>query len=200
MSFGFMKSGDKKEIKKTVELIENAIKNEGMVELIVVNSMDSGPPIKKEATSHGILPLRLVYLDGELEVIGEELKRGILRPFLVENICEIQERHLPKNYKKNLTGQDVIDYIESGRLVIENEERLVLKIPSGQKIDLAPPYLYMGNPFAAINSDGDMIWAASLEISIPLFEWLSMNPKIEILDPPSVAIQLQLFLQNKRRA
>ncbi len=195
MPFGFMRSGQKLEMNQRIDQIEKAIVNQEVIAVSLENSL-----IQKSSKQQVIiLPLRLVYIDGELEVIGEEIPKGILRPYLVGDIHEIEAKAHSKDYRKNITSQDVIDYIESGRLITENEERLVLKIPAGNNIDLAPPHLYMGNPFAAVNSDGEMIWAATVEVSNPLFEWLSSLQKIEVLDPPSVAIQLQLFLQNNKR-
>ena len=56
----------------------------------------------------------------------------------------------------------------------------------------------MADPYITTNMDGHVIWAASVEVSDELFEWLyELGDKVEILDPTSIKETYLQFLQSK---
>lgn len=128
-------------------------------------------------------PHRVVYIDGDLTFIGEEVYDRCLVSY---NFAEITNTisDLEKDYKPNFSGSEIDDFIYAIRTITGNEERLVLKITSPEKVNLKPDYQFLGNPYITVNNEGDFIWAASVEISNELFDWMStIKEDIEILDP-----------------
>ena len=53
----------------------------------------------------------------------------------------------------------------------------------------------MGTPYRTSNMNGDIIWAASVEISEPLMEWLyQVKNNVEILDPAFLKEKFKEYL------
>ncbi len=129
-----------------------------------------------------IFPHRQVYLDGILCVVGESIQDKALCYFSVEDISEVEDSTC--HYEPNLSQIEINEFIGHLRLVNGKEERLVLKIYSQEEADLMPQHHYLGNPFVTSNTEGDMIWAATIEMCDDVFQWLyQMNDRVEILDP-----------------
>jgi hypothetical protein len=129
-----------------------------------------------------IFPHRLVFLDGVLCVIGEDVHSKILKFFPIEEISETQE--LSAAYEANLSQIEVSEFINDLRLINGKQERLILKFHATAEVDVLPAYHYLHNPYVTTNSEGDMIWAATLEMCDDVFQWLyQMKDQIEILDP-----------------
>ena len=94
------------------------------------------------------------------------------------------------------------------RAVSGREERLVLKINQEVPVDLNPSYQFLGHPYMTANADGDFIWAASVEVSSELYDWLiSLGDSVEILDPQGLKsefekykeIRLKDFMEEEQR-
>ena len=129
-----------------------------------------------------IFPMRLVFLDGTLCVIGESIKDKALVFFGVEDIKDIRDSE--HTHDPHISQIEVNEFICHLRLINGKEERLILKIYSQYEADLLPTHHYLGNPFVTSNTEGDMIWAATLEMCDDLFEWLhTMKERVEVLDP-----------------
>lgn len=129
-----------------------------------------------------IYPHRLVHLDGILCVVGESTNDKVLVYFGLEDIRGTEFFKVP--YEPNLSQIEVNEFICHLRMVNGKEERLVLKVYSQYETDLLPSHHYLGNPFVTSNSEGDMIWAATVEMCEDIFTWLySMKDRVEILDP-----------------
>lgn len=140
---------------------------------------------------------KIVYLDGALCVVGEDCSDRCLVYFDTSEIMKIKKMY-SSDYKANFSQVEVNDFIFAIRAVSGNEERLVLKIRDQQGIDLAPAYHFLGNPYVTSNLEGDMIWAASVEISEGFFEWLyELRSKVEILDPIEVKENFEAFCHQK---
>jgi hypothetical protein len=143
-------------------------------------------------------PHRLVFLDGGLSIVGEECNDRCLAYFQVEDLKEaiLEEGE----YKPNFSGVEVNDFIFAIRAVSGKEERLILKITSAESIDLKPPYHFLGNPYITSSLEGDLIWAASVEISEDLFEWLyEVRHHIEILDPSNLESEYYRYCEERRK-
>lgn len=149
---------------------------------------------KKECA---VFPHRLVFLDGTLCVVGESSHDKTLVYFGVEDIKETRE--INQHYEPNLSQIEVNEFISHLRLINGKEERLVLKIYNQYEADLLPSHHYLGNPFVTSNSEGEMIWAATIEICDDLFQWLySMKERVEVLDPGHVRKEFAHFCELKK--
>ncbi len=82
--------------------------------------------------------------------------------------------------------REIEDFISGLRAVGENELRLVLKIYSQTKFETNVKRQHFANQCMVTNPMGDFIWAASIEPSDEVYEWIeSLGPDVEILDPIS---------------
>jgi hypothetical protein len=144
-----------------------------------------------------IFPLRLVFLDGALCVIGEDIHDKTLSYFALSDLVSIEEKKI--EYVPSISQIEVNEFIIHLRLVSGNEERLILKIYSTFDAELIPQNHFLGNPFVTSNSDGDFIWAASIEMCEEVYQWLySLKDKIEILDPGHVKKEFDHFCEIKK--
>lgn len=134
-----------------------------------------------------IYPHKLVYLEGELNLIGEDVVDRCLVALPVVDVHNVRF-DVTKNYRVNFSSLEVDDFILAMRVVSGNEDRLVLKLKANSDVDLNPPYHFLGNPYITTNSQGDVIWAASVEVCDDFYAWLhGLGDRVEILDPPHVA-------------
>lgn len=138
----------------------------------------------------------IIILDGRLSVIAEEVIDRCLISFFVTDIESISFRP-EHSYEANYSSLQVEDFIAGMRAVIDNEERLVLKIYNPEKVDLNPPYHFLGSPYITSNANGDYIWAASVEVSEELFVWLeAIKDDVEIIDPEPIVKEFENYLKN----
>ena len=147
---------------------------------------------------NSLFPHRLVFLDGVLCVVGESLKDKTLVYFGVEDISSISE--LKKDHEPNLSQIEINDFIAHLRIINGKEERLILKIYSQYDTDLLPSHHYLENPFVTSNAEGDMIWAATIEMCDEVFQWLyNMRDRVEILDPGHIRKEFSLYCELKKQ-
>lgn len=133
-----------------------------------------------------IFPHKVVYLEGELCLIGEDVYDRCLVSYPVEGVESIRY-DMTKNYRPNFSTIEVDDFIMAMRVVSGSEERLVLKLKTYGDVDLNPPYHFLGNPYITTNSEGDVIWAASVEVCPDFYAWLhTLGDRVQIMDPPHV--------------
>lgn len=141
---------------------------------------------------------RLVFLDGELCVVGEDCSDRCLVYFPIQELTSLKKIE-KVNYQPNFSSIEVNDFIFAIRAVTGNEERMVLKIKNQESINLTPDYHFLGNPFITSNLEGDLIWAASVEISNELYDWLyQMKDQIEILDPKIIRENFEAYCQFQK--
>jgi hypothetical protein len=158
-------------------------------------------PIKIEFFTESecsVFPHRLVFLDGILCVAGENIVDKTLVYFGVEDIAEIHE--LEMAYEPNLSQIEISEFIGHLRLINGKEERLVIKIYSqDDQGDLLPAYHYLGNPFVTSSAEGDMIWAATIEMCDDVFHWLyMMKDRVEVLDPGHIRKEFSHYCELKK--
>ncbi|OFZ15025.1 MAG: hypothetical protein A2X86_06785 [Bdellovibrionales bacterium GWA2_49_15] len=143
-------------------------------------------------------PFRVIFLEGRLVLVQEDLELKSLNTLDVEKIKSVSELS-GKTASPKHSLLDANDFISKMRAIGEKEERLVLKILSQAHVDLSPNYYFLGNPFLTTNYKGELIWAATVEDSQELFEWLySMKSYIEILDPTNLIKKYQEFEKNHK--
>ena len=105
--------------------------------------------------------------------------------------------HEDINYELNFSPIEIEDFISAFRSVASNEERLVMKILTPESVDLNPPYHFLGNPYITSSADGDLIWAASVEVSDELYDWLGeIHEYVEIVDPEGVKMGLEEYIKQ----
>ena len=144
-----------------------------------------------------IFPHRMVFLDGVLCVVGENLADKTLVYFGVEDIESVE--NLTTFYEPNLSQIEVNEFIGHLRLINGQEERLVLKIYSQDQSDLLPEYHFLGNPFVTSSTEGDMIWAATLEMCDDVYNWLyKMRDRVEVLDPGHIRKEFAHYCELKK--
>jgi hypothetical protein len=144
-----------------------------------------------------IFPHRLVFLDGTLCVVGEIITDKTLVYFGVEDIASIED--CATHYDPNLSQIEVSEFICHLRLINGKEERLVLKIYSQDEADLLPAHHFLGNPFVTSSVEGDMIWAATIEMCDDIFQWLyKMRDRVEVLDPVHIRKEFSHFCEFKK--
>ena len=156
-----------------IDTIEDCIADKEVIRVFFINNegiMD-------------IYPHNLIYLDGELSLVGEDLHDRSLIYFQMGEIAKVK-RSGEQSYKKNFSDYEIGEFISSVRRLGDGEARLILKVFSQNNINLNPKYLFLGHTYMTSNSGGEYIWAASVEPSIELYEWLwSIRDKVEIVDP-----------------
>jgi predicted DNA-binding transcriptional regulator YafY len=159
---------------KKLQELESALKKKAKLE------------IELEGKSWKVYPHRLVFMDGHLSLISEDCIDRCLSFFKFDQI-KVLKTISNHQYKVNFTSFEVNDFIFAMRAVAGSEERLVLKILDKNVSELNPPYQMLGNPYITTNAYGQQIWAASIEKSELLIDWLiSLEDKVEILDPQTI--------------
>ncbi len=152
--------------------------------------------IKTQKSVVSLFPHRLIYLEGDLCVIGEDLSDQSLQNIPVEyiqNLCDLDEAWQPTHSKL-----EVDDFISSIRSISESETRLVLKIHALASFENTIPRNFLGNPAMISNPEGDLIWGASVESNIEIFHWLfELGADVEILDPTSFKKDYLKYCEDK---
>lgn len=153
----------------------------------------------EEGTSFEVFPHKVVYLDGVLSLIGEDSNDRCLVCVDFENItsCHARGDH---TYKANFVTAEIDDFIMAIRSVTGNEERLVLRVSAPEKVNLKPQFHFLGSPYVTTNTEGEFIWAASVEVSDELFKWLeSIYEDVEILDPQELKEEFESYLDRAQQ-
>lgn len=131
-----------------------------------------------------VFPRKLVFLDGELSLVAEGLNDKCLLNMNIANISKVYIEDI--EWQTQFSKLEVDDFVSSIRAISENEIRLVLKIYNREKFDNGLDHHHFGNPCIFTNPEGDFIWAASIEPTEQIYEWLSeLGTDVEILDPLS---------------
>ena len=145
-----------------------------------------------------IYPRELIYLDGDLSIVGEDISGRCLVYLPLRRIKEASCYDI-SDYQVNFSSKTVNDFIRAIHLVSGREERIILKIYADKDVNLSPPYHLLSNPFIVNNPDGDLIWAASVEVSTYLFNWpYTIKDDMEILNPESLKKELSRYCGQKR--
>lgn len=182
------------------------VTNESSMELELKNSVEESIKLSKTLSlklkghndQFDVFPLKLTILEGGLSLIAEEISEKTLVFFPLNKIDHIS--FSLEDYQKPIHGHyEVEEFIESIRFINGNEIRLVLKILEPEKAsELVPLYHYLRKPYVISNPRGELIWAASVEETEDLFEWLSnLKSKVEILDPISFKRNFLDFCEKK---
>ena len=185
MKIGFFK---KRDIPALIQKLEASILERKTLEIA---AQGPSPPIQ-------IFPYRLVYLQGRLSLIGENVHSQQL---LTLDIQEIEKAEIiPQKCQNNFSTYDIDHFIDSNRKMYDQERRLVIKLPDLlSDIDLEPKFHFLGNPYLVSNAQGEFIWGASVELSEELLKWLaSIKNDINIINSPDIESALNKYLAKNK--
>lgn len=144
------------------------------------------------------LPLRLCYLEGQLNLIGQSKKENCLNCLPLSQIKSVQVIE-GQNEQSPYSHLEIDQFLAGLRSMGGEEIRLVLKIRPGVTVPLIPPYHYLGAPYRVTNSEGEIIWAATVEPCDALYRWVgSLGEKADVLDPNSFREGLRNYLGRRK--
>lgn len=193
-----------------IETLENVLKQQAspLLEVLQINSKEvlnfleeslldkKAVRLKLQKNTLKVYPYKIVYFDGDLNLIGEEIVDGCLVRVPLKSIHSALE--IVEEFKGKYAAIEVEEFVSSLRAMSENQVRLVLKIHSRKEFSLNFNKMHLEKPVLFTNPQGDFIWAASLEPSVEIYEWLcSLGSAVEILDPTSFKIQFIKYCEDK---
>lgn len=171
-------------IKEVIAFLEEAVLDKEVVSISMQESKMS------------IYPHKIIFLDGGLNLIAEDINDKSLVNIYIPQILNISDDEV--KYKSAYSQIEVDDFIQSLRSMSENMTRLVLKIYANDQFSLNFNQKYFHNPCLFSNPDGDFIWAATLEPSEEIFKWLAeLGSAVEILDPMSFKVEFIKYCEDK---
>lgn len=143
-----------------------------------------------------VYPRKILFLDGILTLVAEGVQDKCLLNIPLKEIYNIFEED--KEWKPIYSKIEVEDFICGLRLIAGNEVRLVLKIHSYEKFDPRMKHQFLGSPCMITNPEGEVFWAATIEPSTEIYEWLeNLGTDVEILDPVSFKKEYLKYCENK---
>lgn len=143
-----------------------------------------------------VYPRKILFLDGMLTLIAESIKDKCLLSIPLKEIFNIHEDD--REWSAIYSKIEVEDFICGLRLIAGNEVRLVLKVHSYEKFDIRMKHQFLGTPCMITNPEGEVFWAATIEPSQQIYEWLeNLGNDVEILDPISFKKQFLEYCENK---
>lgn len=143
-----------------------------------------------------IYPRKIVYLDGELNLVAEGINDKCLLNMNIDHIKQVHEEQM--EWTPLFSKIEIEDFVSSIRAISENEIRLVLKIYNRDRFDTGIEHHHFGKPCMFTNPEGDFIWAASVEPNEQIYDWLSeLGTDIEILDPIDFKKEFLKYCEGK---
>lgn len=143
-----------------------------------------------------VVPTKLIHVEGEMSLICEESQHLLAIP--LSDVAQIKATGEVRT--AHAVSVEVAEFIQALRSMSDAETRLILKIKDPAHFTLIPDYEFLGRPCLVTNPDGDVIWAAYVEPSEELFQWLDgLQEQVEILDPPSFAADFETYREAKSR-
>lgn len=145
-----------------------------------------------------LIPCKIAFLEGELSLVAEATHEHGLMALPLKEIINIKKSEKVKSARAS--SHEIAEFISALREMSETETRLVLKIKDPHQNKLLPDYQFLGKPYLVTNPDGDLIWAAWVEPSQELFDWLyEMRHTVEILEPGELVLDFAAFCEEKER-
>jgi hypothetical protein len=149
-----------------------------------------------DGKSHLIHPCKVIHLEGQLSLIGEDSMDHCLLVVPLKNIKSIET--VGKDSISKVSHYELEEFITAIRSMNERETRLILKIYDHQSINLFPDHHFLGKPCMVTNPNGDLIWAAYVEPCESLYEWMiSLGENVEILDPLNFKKEFITYCEEK---
>ena len=176
------------EFKEIAYAIQDCIESKEICKIYFLNSTETV----------SISPWKIILLEDILSLIGEDIYTQRLLTISLSDISEM-ERDEKLDYKPLFSKAEIEEFISAARSIIGKEKRLILKIKHGNEIILPNSLIYFGNTYTVMNSDGEMIWAASIEESSYLYEWLlQIRSQVEIIEPTSIKKEIDMVFNKSK--
>ena len=147
-----------------------------------------------------VFPYHLIFVEGKLNLVGEDCADRCLVAHELEEVVRV-ESVSRKGFKPHFSVVEIKDFISALHEMSGREARIVLKLSSAEKFDLSPRHHFLGNPYVTTNGEGDLIWAATVEVSSEFFDWLySIRWAIkDFMDPQSVQEEFLNYCKERER-
>ena len=171
-----------------INSLKNAISNENLVSIVLNNN-----------ETLEFYPHKILFLEKKCSCIGEELPDKNLIAISIHEIEVIQTLE-SISYTPNFSYPEIDDFINALRAVSGNEVRLILKIHNPDKVNISPDYHFFGSPYLATNPEGDLIWAASVEVSDDFFDWLyTIKDEVEIVENSKLQNEFNDYQKRRQK-
>lgn len=152
--------------------IEKAVVAQEVVQLSFLNSQHK---------DIAIFPRKIVYLDGELSLVGENIQDNTLMQMTIQSISHVSIED--STWSPVFTSSEMNEFVSSMRKMSDFSTRLILKIKSYEKFQLNLGHQFFENPCVFTNGVGEIIWAATIEPNEEIFDWLaSLGQDVEIIE------------------
>ncbi len=147
-----------------------------------------------------VFPYHMIFIEGKLTLVGEDCTDRCLVAHEIDEIARVVSVSR-KGYKPHFSVGEIKDFVSALHEMSGKEARLVLKLSTAEKFDLSPRHHFLGNPYVTTNGEGDMIWAATVEVSHELFDWLySIRWAIkDFMDPQSVQEEFLNYCKEREK-
>ncbi|MFG1483245.1 WYL domain-containing protein [Halobacteriovorax sp. HFRX-2_2] len=146
-----------------------------------------------------VRPWRVVLSQNLYKVISEDVVTKKLITIDMNEVDDIEFQDF--DYASMYSRFEIEEYINALRHIDGSDQRLVLKLNYGFELTPISNLIFLGHPYSTTNQYGEIIWAASVEKSLYLFDWLySMRDQIEILEPSCIKEEFEEFCQKRRNA
>lgn len=187
-----------KEMKTTLEVNEPLVIAEALI-----NRLESAiifkSPLKikfMNGFENIFYPHRMIFIEGTLSCVFENTHDQSLVFFELYKIEDVEAYAM--RYEPQYTPFEINHFVNHLRMVNGNEERLVLKIYGKEDLNFLPKYHFLSSPYVAMGKEGDIIWAATVEMCDDLYQWLySLKEHVEVLDPTTVKKEFSRYCQLK---
>lgn len=144
-----------------------------------------------------VRPWRVVLSQNLYKVISEDVQTKQLITIDMNEVEDIEFQEF--DYRSLYSRFEIEEYINALRHIDGSDQRLVLKVEYGFEIPPISNLIFLGHPYSTTNQYGELIWAASVEKSLYLFDWLySMRDNIEILEPSDLRDEFEEFCQKRK--
>ena len=131
-----------------------------------------------------VFPFQILLLDGVEVLICESLSEHCLMSVELARIVDISLD--PRSFTPHYSPHEISDFIDGMRLISDNSIRLVMRLREQSVLDDMPEKNHFGRPCLFTNGEGEYIWAATVEPTDDVFEWIYLQKdRIEVLDPQS---------------
>lgn len=188
-----------KEMKTQVNSEERMVLQEALINRLE-SSIIFKSPIKVKFNNGGeniFYAHRMIFIEGTLSCIFEETTDKSLVYFELHKILDVEAFAI--RYDPQFTPFEINHFVNNLRMINGNEERLVLKIFGKEDLNFLPKYHFLSSPYVAMGKDGDIIWAATIEMCDDIYQWLySMKDHVEVLDPTTVKKEFSRYCQMKK--
>ena len=146
-----------------------------------------------------VRPWRVVLSENLYKIISEDVVTKQLITIDMNEVDDIEFQEF--EYSSMYSRFEIEEYINAIRHIDGSDQRLVIKLDHGFELPEISNLIFLGHPYSTTNQYGEIIWAASVEKSLYLFDWLySMKDKIEILDPSCIKEEFEEFCQKRKNA